>query len=108
MQRYVFFLDCILSYAFLTLTGERIVAFMMIYGYSTKNKKNRKPEILRFFGGLFRIRTGVDGFADRYLATRSRDHFLMLICECKGTTFFRIYQIFFYFIRKLLHQCPRF
>ncbi len=49
MQRYVFFLDCILSYAFLTLTGERIVAFMMIYGYSTKNKKT---ESLKSFGFL--------------------------------------------------------
>ena len=40
-----------------------------------------------FSGGSQQIRTAVDGFADRYLATRSGHHFVF---ACKGTTFFEI------------------
>lgn len=39
------------------------------------------------FGGLFQIRTGVNGFADRYLTTRPRDP---LLSGSKNTIFFEI------------------
>ena len=39
-----------------------------------------------FLRGSQQIRTAVDGFADRYLATRSGNH--SAICECKDNAFF--------------------
>ena len=40
-------------------------------------------------GGTWQIRTAVNGFADRYLATRSRYHFLE--CGCKDNAIFEKY-----------------
>ena len=76
--------------------------------HEVMGNKKAERKFLSAYRGLFQIRTGVNGFADRRLATRPRDPLFISFCECKGTTFFRTYQIFFYFIRILLHQYPHF
>ena len=68
---------------------------------------NKNPlKVLYFQGiqnvirGFWRIRTAVDGFADRCLATRPRN--LVWFCVCKGKTYFGIdnyLQQFFLFFR---------
>lgn len=41
--------------------------------YKSIENKKPSPEMKAFLRGLVRIRTGVDGFADRCLAARPRD-----------------------------------
>ena len=52
------------------MTGKN--RFMHHYHFSEKNLILHKE---LGFGGSFRIRTGVNGFADRCLTTRPRNHF---------------------------------
>lgn len=60
------------------------------FSTSGRNKKSSTLED-GTFGGLFQIRTGVNGFADRCLATRPRDP--LFSCR-KNTFFFNIYNRF--------------
>lgn len=59
-----------------------------------------------FFGGTWQIRTAVHGFADRYLATRSR--YPLQFPNAKVMTFLPIYQkksiIFFTLTKNRLKQ----
>ena len=57
---------------------------------------------LFLFRGLFQIRTGVDGFADRCLTARPRD---LNKSVCKITTIFHITKIIDVFYLKRLGLC---
>ena len=53
---------------------------MVFVAFFAKNKKRDMPSMVCVhvsysFGGAQQIRTAVDGFADRYLTTRSGHHF---------------------------------
>ena len=55
--------------------------------------------------GAWQIRTAVDGFADRYLASRSRHHFfittsILPFCGAKVHTFFLNYKHKPFFLQK--------
>ena len=53
--------------------------------------KQKSRFFKRLFGGTWRIRTAVPGFADRSLTARARYHNFQI--GCKGTAFFLICQI---------------
>ena len=63
-----------------------------------------KKSGLRFnpdFGGANQIRTGVNGFADRYLTTRTWHQITdFAVCECKVNSFPLFLQILFSFFQK--------
>ena len=48
---------------------------MLLTKYKTKKPQLFSRGSFHKFGGLERIRTAVDGFADRCLAARPQDHF---------------------------------
>ena len=72
-------------------------------------KKEKQPTIVDcFLRGAWRIRTAVDGFADRWLSHSSKAPWLsFLICGCKGTILIRIYQNFYllFLFKTMLFAC---
>ena len=64
-----------------------------------RKTKILKPFVYRGFRtllwGAWRIRTAVDGFADRWLSHSSKAPFL--VCGCKGSHFFLFGKIFLWF-----------
>ena len=78
-------------------------------------KQQKKPSsfeaaLMRIFGGLFQIRTGVNGFADRCLTSRPRD---LVFLRVQRYDFFADWQSFerafcqFFFRMQIINRLER-
>lgn len=85
-----------------------LVSVTIYIGIQTKNPHSKRMWtymnniLVKIFSlrGLFQIRTGVNGFADRHLATRSRDHAVLRLQNYKVFRYYKNFSAFFY--KKLL------
>lgn len=72
-------------------TKFRVNRFVTVMEYRSLQEKNPTGQVGFLLGGTWRTRTAVLGFADRYLAARSR---YLVNCGCKGSLFFGIWNYF--------------
>ena len=85
-----------------------LVSVTIYIGIQTKNPHSERMWtymnniLVKIFSlrGLFQIRTGVNGFADRHLATRSRDHAVLRLQNYKVFRYYKNFSAFF--CKKLL------
>ena len=88
--------------------NTELVSVIIYIGMQTKNPHSKRMWtymnniLVKIFSlrGLFQIRTGVNGFADRHLATRSRDHAVLRLQNYKVFRYYKNFSAFFY--KKLL------
>jgi hypothetical protein len=88
--------------------NTELVSVTIYIGIQTKNPHSKRMWtymnniLVKIFSlrGLFQIRTGVNGFADRHLATRSRDHAVLRLQNYKVFRYYKNFSAFF--CKKLL------
>ena len=82
----------------INISSKTLNSSLLFHSYNKKSRSVFRSDLISFliFRGLFQIRTGVNGFADRCLATRPRD---LLVLRLQRYVFFyyltNLFSLFF-------------